>query len=134
MCINWENALKILLILYYVGAGAYSGCTYCTQKGEYCKSLQKIVYLGNRCFLEENDVLRTDTTKFPAKKKISSPPPEMKTTEYVDKANDKYCAAETTQERTKIFQDTGCKGTYALRKLGCHERILNTPVDPMQRI
>ena len=37
--------------MIFVGAGAYSGCAYCTQKGEYSKALSKMVYLEHRSFL-----------------------------------------------------------------------------------
>ena len=33
-----------------------------------------------------------------------------------------------------IALETGCKGTYALRRLPNHDRYLNTPVEPMHLI
>ena len=116
-----------------IGAGAYSGCTYCTHKGKYSKVLQKVIYPGNRSFLPENDGLRHDTN-FPGHMAETANPPDMKTMEYVDKANARYSAASTEQDRKELAQETGCKGSYSLRKLPLHERILNTPVEPMHLI
>ena len=124
LCINW-------IIL---GAGGYAGCAYCTHLGEYSNILQKIVYPGNRRFLEKDDDLRDDTTNYPSKFDDFSSPPELKTTDYVDAANQNYAAALTNQERTALAQETGCKGECALRKLPLHDRLLTTPVDPMHLI
>ena len=56
-----------VLYMFFVGAGAYSGCAYCTQKGEHSKALSKIVYLEHRSFLRKGDLLRLDTLNFPPK-------------------------------------------------------------------
>lgn len=117
-----------------LGAGGYAGCAYCTHLGEHSSVLQKMVYPGNRCFLKEDDDLRDDTTNYPSKSDNLFSPPELKTTEYVDAANQMYAAAHTSQERTKLAQETGCKGACALRKLPFHDRLLTTPVDPMHLI
>ena len=69
LCINW-------IIL---GAGGYVGCAYCTHLGEYSN-----IY---RRFLEKDDDLRDDTTNYPSKFDDFSSPPELKTTDYVDAAN-----------------------------------------------
>ena len=37
-----RDEVAILHNLWYVGAGAYAGCAYCTHTGEYCHILQKI--------------------------------------------------------------------------------------------
>ena len=114
-----------------IGAGAYAGCAYCTHKGEYSKALQKMIYPGNRLFLNVDDNLRHDVRNFPVKKKVNKSSPMIKTMDYVDDANAKYLAAENKKE---VFQETGCKGPYPLRKLDLHDRIKNTPIDPMHLI
>lgn len=78
------------LICVCVGAGAYAGCAYCTHTGEYCHKLQKMVYPGNLRFLSECDTLRLDKQNFPDKNEDNSESPEIKTTQYVAKANAEY--------------------------------------------
>ena len=84
--------------------------------------------------MEEDDPLRCDKKNFPDKEEDHSKPPELKTTQYVAKANAEYAAATTMAERKELVQVTGCKGVCPLSKLPLHERILNTPVDPMHLI
>lgn len=57
--------------------------------------------------------------------------PELKTTEYVDGANSKYEAASTNAKRLAISQETGCKVSYALRRLPDHDCLMCAPVEPM---
>lgn len=121
-------------IFLHAGAGAYAGCTYCTHKGEYSKILQKMIYPGNRCFLQQDDDLRHDFRSFPQQGTDLASPPKMKTMEYVDCANARYSAADSNKEKNEIAQECGCKGSYSLRKLPLHERLLNTPVEPMHLI
>lgn len=120
--------------MVYIGAGGYAGCAYCTHLGEHSNILQKMVYPGNRCFLKKDDDLRNDTSNYPSKSIDSSSPPKLKTTEYVNDANQKYVAAHTSTERKELAQQTGCKGPCVLEKLPFHDRLLNTPVDPMHLI
>ena len=120
--------------MHYIGAGAYAACAYCTHLGEYSKILQKMIYTGNRCFLQPDDSLRLDNHNFPSKSKNKFSPPNIKTMAYIDEANAKYSAAETNKERKELVQQTGCKGSYALRMLPLHDRVLNTPIDPMHLI
>ena len=58
-----------------------------------------MVYPGNLRFLKGDDILRSDTTSFPLKEKDLSIPPELKSTEYVDSANEDYLNAESDRER-----------------------------------
>lgn len=116
------------------GAGAYAGCAYCTHIGRHSTSLQKVIYPGNRRFLSKDDPLRCDSVSFPLKKKDVSDPPDNKTTKYVDEANDAYTSTKGTREKINKARITGCKGSYSFRKLPLHERILNTPVDPMHLV
>ena len=118
----------------YLGANSYAGCTYCTHLGEYSNTLQKIIYPGNRRFLRKDDKLRKDKKNFPCQKIDNTDHPEIKTMQYIDKAIMEYSSAESIAQKRQIFQKTGCKGPYALRKLYLHERIKNTPIDPMHLI
>ena len=63
-------------------------------------------------------------------KKVLKSQPTPKTMNYVDAANGRLSAAVSRSEK-KIHQETGCKGSYALRRLPHHDRYLNTPVEPM---
>lgn len=117
-------------LTFIIGAGAYAGCAYCTNVGEYSSTLGKMVYLKHRSFLPEDDELRLAHSGYPNRKEKLDYP-ELKTTEYVDSANAKYEAASTNAERRSITQETGCKGSYALRRLPNHDRLMCTPVEPM---
>ena len=118
----------------FIGAGAYSGCAYCAQKGEYSRALSKIVYLEHRSFLPRGDPLRLDARNFPTKSVCNSFPPRNKTQEFVDHANGQYLSVLTKEARTALAQQTGCKGLYALRRLPYHDRHINTPVEPMHLV
>ena len=89
-----------------------------------------MVYLQHRAFLPSVDKLRSDRKNFPCKKVLKSQP-TPKTMNYVDAANGRLSAAVSQSEKKKIHQETGCKGSYALRRLPHHDRYLNTPVEPM---
>ena len=54
--------------------------------------------------------------------------------EFIDEANGKVAAETTDVKGKKIFQESGCKGPYSLRKLPNHDCYLNTPVKPMHLI
>lgn len=127
------NVITRSIILFFVGAGAYSGCAYCTQKGEYSKALTKMVYLDHRS-LPQGDPLRMDALNFPSKGVCTSPPPSSKTQEFVDQANGQYLSTTNKEARTTLTQRTGCKGSYALRRLPHHDRHINTPVEPMHLV
>ncbi len=60
--------------------------------------------------------------------------PRIKDMAYLNEANGRYAAAATKTEQKEMVQETGCKGTYALRSLPGHERFLNTPVEPMHLV
>ena len=115
------------------GAEAYAGCCYCTMTGEHSKILSKMVYLGHRSFLPAGDPLRHVKAGFPNNHKPRKAP-SIKNQEYIDKSNEKYENAKSSRQRKAIARRTGCKGSYALRKLPNHDRYLNTPVEPMHLI
>ena len=112
-----------------IGAGAYAGCVYCEHLGTYCHILQKVVYRGNRKYLH-----RRNKTDFPSQAVEHASTPKTKTMEYIDQANQDFELASTTSERKSLTQISGCKGTYAFRAMNGHDRILDTPVDPMHLI
>ena len=99
-------------------------------KGEYCRHLNKLVYLGHRKFLPPEHSLHSDRSNFPHKTDPAKAP-DLKTTAYINKANGKYASSSTTAEQKKIAKKTGCKGIYAFRSLSGHDRIRDTQVDPM---
>lgn len=117
----------------FAGANAYAGCVYCCLHGVYSKPLSKMVYLGHWQFLQDFDPLHEDRKNFPNKVDPRKSP-ATKTMAYVKEANERYSAATTAKEAKVIAQETGCKGSYALQQLPGHDRILNTPVDPMHLI
>ena len=118
---------------FAVGAGAYAGCAYCTHVGVYSKTLKKMVYPGNRRFLPQNDRQRTNVRSYPSQAADARPPPQIKTMQYIDEANEKF---ETTSgvERKDLVQKTGCKGAYSLQRASSHNRVLDTPSDPMHLV
>ena len=50
---------------------------YCTHTGKYCHSLQKMIYPGNRCFLQADNMLRLDEQNFPHQNVDNSESPEI---------------------------------------------------------
>lgn len=115
------------------GAGAYAGCSYCCLQGEYSNALDKMVYLQHRAFLPRVDELHSDHNMFPSKTSPESLP-APKTMNYVDAANTRLCAVSSSSEKKELLQETGCKGSYSLRKLPFHDRYLNTPEEPMHLV
>ena len=124
----------MLLLLLDVGAGAYAGCAYCCVKGYYCHNLKKMVYLDHRSFLPTIDTLRSDRKHFPSKTAVPLLPPRPKTMEFVDSHNGQLAAAVSGAERKEIVRTSGCTGAYSLRRLPFHDRLLNTPVEPMHTL
>lgn len=120
--------------LFFAGAGAYAGCAYCCQVGEYSKALDKMVYLEHRQFLPASDPLRLDFIEFPHKQVCHKATPEPKTQQYVDKENEQYMLLDSVKEKKLYAQKTGCTGSTPLRALPHHDRYLNTPVEPMHLI
>ena len=94
---SWQVKGTIFPII--AGAGAYAGCSYCCQRGEYSKVLEKMVYLEHRRFLPAGDPLRCDCTRFPHKQLCEVDTPAMKTQDFVDKANDAYMLLNSTKEK-----------------------------------
>ena len=57
-----------------------------------------------------------------------------KTMEYINSANKRYELATTRKEKYLIAKETGCKGQYVLKELPDHDKLLDTPVEPMHLI
>ena len=93
-----------------------------------------MVYPGNRKYLPKDSAHRRNKVDFPSKAVEHTAPPKNKIMEYIDKANKDYELATTASERKCLTQISGCKGTYALRAIEGHDRVLDTPVDPMHVI
>ena len=51
--------------------------------------------------------------------------------EYVEYYNKRYDKAITQEERKRLSRKSGCKGEYIMRRMPRHNRITDTPVDPM---
>ena len=92
-----------------------------------------MVYLNHRRFLSLQDPLRRARAHFPSRE-TPLEPPVLKTMEYIDGAIKKYESATTRHDKKREALKSGCKGSYALRKLPFHDRMLSTPVDPMHLI
>jgi len=92
-----------------------------------------MVYPGNRRFLPQNDRQRTNVRSYPSQAADVRPPPQIKTMQFIDEANEKF---ETTNgvERKELVKKTGCKGSYSLRVASSHNRVLDIPSDPMHRV
>lgn len=124
----------MFLCAIFVGSGAYAGCAYCTQTGEYSENLDKMVYLDHRRFLPQNDLLRSLDKDFPSGEVCHLDPPDEKNQDYVDRENVVFSSLATKKEQAQYSRKTGCKGSYALRRLPHHDRYNNTPVEPMHTI
>jgi len=59
------------------------------------------------------------------------PCPTSKTMCYIHQENDKYERAQSTKEKKKLTQESGCKGSYVLQQLPFHDRTQDAPIDPM---
>ena len=103
---------------------------YCCVKGEYCHCLSKMIYLDHRAFLPSIDMLRSQRRNFP-NKEVPQCPPALKTMAFVDASNAELLAETTAKGRSQVTKASGCKGVYSLRRLPSHDRLHNTPVDPM---
>ena len=76
--------------------------------GQYSKTLQKIVYPGNRSCLRLDDVQRTNCSSYPSQAVDINTPSEIKTVKFVDKANE-FDAATDAAERKRLLQKKGTK-------------------------
>ena len=117
-----------------IGAGAYAGCVYCEHRGEYSTILDKMVYPGNRLFLESDDSYRDKRIGFPSGSVEHTQQPKLKTTTYLEAALRKLDQATTSKTKQQVMRETGCKGHYSLRNLPNHNRYEDVPVDPMHLI
>ena len=99
-------------------------------QGRICHNLRKMVCLGHRCYIDPSDPLHDDVNNFPHKKDRRHPPTN-KDMEYVDYYNKRYDEAITQEERNRLARKSGCKGKYIIRHMPRHNRITDTPVDPM---
>ena len=124
--------LKLLNLIVTV-AGAYSGCCYCTSRGEYSPALTKMVYLEHRRFLPANHPLRKERVGFPTNK-VPKPLPKAKDMCFIKNANSQFEKAVSIKEKKSISRSTEYKGPYVLQTLSHHDRYLNTPVEPMHLI
>ena len=106
---------------------------WCCVTGHYCKSLSKTLYLDNRGFLPENNVLR-DSTNF-AKQ---SPNPEANT-KSLSSTEERELRMEYDQlpseaARKRFAREHGVKGCYALMDLPYHKFHSHIQPDCMHTI
>ncbi len=83
-------------------------------------------------YLPSSDPLHSDRRLFPHSKDPKVPL-KIKDMAFIDSANREYDSAPLNQ-RKQLAQGSACKGSYALQKLPAHDRIMNTPIDPMHLI
>ena len=91
-----------------------------------------MLYIGHRWFLTLLYPLLDDTTLFPHNKDKHYLPIQ-KDMAYIDCYNEKYEHAPDGK-RKKLSQKSGCKGSYVLRALPHHNRVISTPPEPMHLI
>ena len=120
----------IIITFLETGAGSYSGCCYCQVQGEYCRNLDKMVYLNHRSFLPSSHPLHYDKKNFP-QRAAPAIPPYSKNQHFIEHANKMYASAKTKKDKTAFARKYGFKEQYLLQKLPFHDRIMNTPVEPM---
>ena len=92
-----------------------------------------MLYLHHRSFLDPHDPLHQETSLF-AHRRDTRRPPKTKSMTYIDNANGRYVSASTTEQRKNEARKSGCKGTYTLRQVPGHDRLLMTPVEPMHLV
>lgn len=93
-----------------VGSGAYAGCAYCTQTGEYSENLDKMVFLEHRRFLSQNDLLRLLDKDFPSGEACHLDPPEEKNQDYVDRENVVFSSVTTKKEQAQYSRKQDVRG------------------------
>ncbi|XP_069109797.1 uncharacterized protein [Argopecten irradians] len=117
-----------------LGSGSLSGCHWCNIKGQKCSHLDKVIYLNNRQYLDENDPVRQNVSSFIDKR------PELKEKPTPRELNDEVryrSAYENAPNKTRasvIATATGCKGPYALMKLPGHNRLQESLPDSCHTI
>ena len=89
-----------------------------------------MIYLDHRAFLPSIDMLRSQGKNFP-NQKVPQCPPALKTMAFVDASNADLLVETTAKGRSQVTKASGCKGVYSLRRLPSHDRLHNTPGDPM---
>lgn len=117
------------------GSGSYRACFWCEIKGVYNCYLNKVIYTGNRRFLETNDDMRADSNTFPDMYAESQPPTKARVFEEDKEYHAAYNNAFNKSQARNIAVTTGCHGMYSLaHKLPGFNRIKETMPDAMHTI
>ncbi len=142
---SFQVKVKILLhvldyqgigkIFHMTGTGSYRGCAWCQMKGTYCSHLKKIIYLGNRRYLERDSEMRNDTFNFPEKAtELRAEPPARKFNEDLN-YHKAYDNAKNQSQAKSIATATGCRGQYIFATgLPDFNRVTDVVPDAMHTI
>lgn len=127
--------VKIKLLLYILdypglsklfhqhGSGSISGCHWCEVQGEKCNHLDKVIYLSNRSYLQDDDELRNDMFHFPKKVIDTSKAPVARNMSADKSYRAAYELAKNKSRSNVIATATGCKSNYTLTRLPGHNRV-----------
>ncbi|WAR04472.1 hypothetical protein MAR_019841 [Mya arenaria] len=127
--------VKLKLLLYVLdypglsklfhqhGSGSLVGCHWCHVRGEHNKHLSKVVYLSNRSYLEKEDSMRLDATRFSSKKAETSGKPKQRVTDEESSYRKAYENAKNKAQAQLVSSATGCKKAYSISKLPGHDRV-----------
>ncbi|XP_021354483.1 uncharacterized protein LOC110450989 [Mizuhopecten yessoensis] len=105
------------------GSGSLSACHWCNIQGIHCPKLQKVVYLQNRSYLKDNDMIRQDYSNFIGKCVDDSSKPKARILETEKTYREAYENAKNKTQAKTVAKVTGCKGKYPLLNLPGHNRI-----------
>lgn len=121
-------------VFHMTGTGSYRGCSWCQIKGTYCTHLRKMIYLGNRRYLDVNSEMRNDTCNFPEKFiEDRTEPLKRQFTEDLN-YHKAYDNAKNQTQAKSIATATGCRGQYVLATLPNFDRVANVIPDSMHTI
>lgn len=97
-------------------------------------SLEKVVFIGNRCFLPENHSLRRNTRDFPNHKKEKRPPPKEVSYDDILWNAVAYSKAANKTQAGNILKGTGSKGVNCFMLIPEHDRTKQAFPDMMHSL
>lgn len=110
-------------LFHQQGSGSMSGCHWCSIRGIHCKHLQKVIYLGNRSYLERDNPLRQDSVHFYPHCTDVSSKPKARSSKIEKDYREAFDNAINKTQASCIASATGCKGNYPLLSIPDHDRL-----------
>ena len=121
-------------LLKLPSTGAIKACPWCGVSGHYCKSFRKTVYLDNRRYLENDNVLRSSKDfAWDTNYEDRQTPAALTTEEQTERRNE-YDILPNDNRKKAFSREYGVKGSYALMKLPYHRYHEHVQPDGMHTI